>query len=313
MVELTVMLQTTTTGVTLDDIVERFEVSRRTAERMLAALRANFIDIEATARDGRKFWRLPRSERTGALKLPAEIADLAKRVELLTAEVDDARAAGAMNHAIVDHVLAKSTVGICLLDTDFRVVWTNEALRMYFGPMAEDIHGHDKRELIRTRFRSIISAGDEFERRVLGTYADNTYVESFDFCITEGPGRDRRWLRHWSRPIQSGIYTGGRVEYYVDLSALPLGSLDPRSADLDARWSPVVDALSTKDPGELIQSVRNLLASLMTVAEHAQARELDPYDAIEQILRSGSRIAAIVEESPPRPTRQKKNGEGEPS
>lgn len=100
-----------------------------------------------------------------------------------------------MNHAIVDDVLANSAVGIFILDADFRVVWTNDALRLYFGLKAEDVHGKDKRDLI--------------------------HVERFDCYVELGPERKGRWLRHWSQPIRSGIYAGGWVEHYVDLASHP--------------------------------------------------------------------------------------------
>ena len=89
---------------------------------MLAALRVTFADIEATFRGGQKYWRLALPNRSGALELPKEIDELATRVERLTAEINDVRAAGAMNHAILDDALAESAVGIFILDADFRVV-----------------------------------------------------------------------------------------------------------------------------------------------------------------------------------------------
>ena len=45
-------------GVTLDDVMERFSVSKRTAQRMLRALEAQFTDTNvSTDGDGRKRWR----------------------------------------------------------------------------------------------------------------------------------------------------------------------------------------------------------------------------------------------------------------
>ena len=64
------------TGVTLDDVIERFDVSKRTGQRMLRALEAQFPDTNATTDgEGRKRWHLP----SGALRdlmslLPEELA-----------------------------------------------------------------------------------------------------------------------------------------------------------------------------------------------------------------------------------------------
>jgi len=52
-------------GVTLDDVGERLGVSRRTAQRIMHTLQAQFPDTEAAFdEDGHKRWRL----QTGALR-----------------------------------------------------------------------------------------------------------------------------------------------------------------------------------------------------------------------------------------------------
>ncbi len=51
-------------GVTIDDVIERFSVSKRTAQRMLRALEAQFPDTNIfTDGEGRKRWRLPSAPR----------------------------------------------------------------------------------------------------------------------------------------------------------------------------------------------------------------------------------------------------------
>ena len=73
------------TGVTLDDVIERFEVSKRTGQRMLRALEAQFPDTTATTDgEGRKRWQLP----SGALRdlmslLPEELAAFDLAIETL--------------------------------------------------------------------------------------------------------------------------------------------------------------------------------------------------------------------------------------
>ena len=47
-------------GVTIDDVIERFSVSKRTAQRMLRVLEAQFTDTNASIDgEGRKRWHLP--------------------------------------------------------------------------------------------------------------------------------------------------------------------------------------------------------------------------------------------------------------
>ncbi len=60
-------------GVTLDDVIERFAVSKRTAQRMLRALEMVFPDTESFVDDqGRKRWRLPSAALRDLMTLSAE-------------------------------------------------------------------------------------------------------------------------------------------------------------------------------------------------------------------------------------------------
>ena len=72
-------------GITLDDAIERFDVSKRTAQRMLRTLEAQFPDTDVSIDgEGRKRWRLP----SGALRdlmslFPEELAALDLAIETL--------------------------------------------------------------------------------------------------------------------------------------------------------------------------------------------------------------------------------------
>ena len=47
-------------GITLDDVIERYEVSLRTAQRMLRAVEQQFQNTETWLDEGgRKRWRIP--------------------------------------------------------------------------------------------------------------------------------------------------------------------------------------------------------------------------------------------------------------
>ena len=60
-------------GVTLDDVIERFGVSKRTAQRMLRALETVFPDTaSAVDEQGRKRWRLPSAALRDLMTLSAE-------------------------------------------------------------------------------------------------------------------------------------------------------------------------------------------------------------------------------------------------
>ena len=72
-------------GVTLDDVIDRFTISKRTAQRMLRALEAQFTDTTTfTDEEGRKRWRLPSGALRDLMSLSAEeLAALDMAVETM--------------------------------------------------------------------------------------------------------------------------------------------------------------------------------------------------------------------------------------
>ena len=120
--------------------------------------------------------------------------------------------------SLTDDVLDTSAVGIFILDSGFHVVWVNQALERYFGLRRKKIIGKDKRQLIRERIKDIFEDPAYFTKKVFATYDDNTYVEHFECHIVPDSEREERWIEHWSQPILSGLYAGGRVEHYSDIT-----------------------------------------------------------------------------------------------
>ncbi|MFQ5799074.1 MAG: PAS domain S-box protein, partial [Bacteroidota bacterium] len=120
--------------------------------------------------------------------------------------------------SLTDDVLDSSAVGIFILDCDFKVVWVNQPLERYFGLRREDILGKDKRQVIRERIKQIFEDPDGFTKKVLATYDNNTYIENFECHVLFAGERQERWLEHRSQPIRSGLYAGGRIEHYYDIT-----------------------------------------------------------------------------------------------
>ncbi len=73
------------TGITIDDVIDRYSVSKRTAQRMLHALEAQFSDTVTSLDDeGRKRWRLPSAPLRDLMTMSAEeLAALDIAVETL--------------------------------------------------------------------------------------------------------------------------------------------------------------------------------------------------------------------------------------
>jgi len=122
--------------------------------------------------------------------------------------------------SLIQDVMDSSGVGMFILDADFRIVWINKAMERFFGLRREEVIGKDKRQAIKESIRHIFSDPDTFAEKVLATYENNTYVEKFECHVLSGENRNERWLQHWSQPIRTGLYSGGRSEHYTDITSL---------------------------------------------------------------------------------------------
>ncbi len=122
--------------------------------------------------------------------------------------------------SLIQDVMDTSGVGMFILDADFRIVWINKAMEQFFGLRREEVIGKDKRQVLKEKIRHIFSAPDTFAEKVLATYENNTYVEKFECHVLSGENRNERWLQHWSQPIRTGLYSGGRSEHYTDITSL---------------------------------------------------------------------------------------------
>jgi len=120
--------------------------------------------------------------------------------------------------SLTEDTLDTSDVGTFILDADFEVVWVNKAAEEYFGIDRETVTGANKRQLIHDHIKHTVEESEAFTDTVLATYDDNRYVEEFECHVLPVDERDERWLKHWSQPITSGLYEGGRIEHYTDIT-----------------------------------------------------------------------------------------------
>lgn len=109
-------------------------------------------------------------------------------------------------------------VGVWVLDSDLHVTAVNNKIQEFFGMPCAPFIGQDKRKLVTEQIHSIFENGDEFLRRILATYNQNTYAENFLVHVLPGENRQERWLEHFSQPIRREGEIVGRVEIYFDVT-----------------------------------------------------------------------------------------------
>ena len=302
LLELTGILQTTVSGLSIDEIAARFEVSRRTAERMLGALRERFPDLEPVFRSGRKYWKLPQDVASRPLRLPKTVDALGERLARLEDELRDARAEAEELRGIADGVLDSWQVGILVIDSDFRAVWANHALFRCLELRREEIVGQDMRSLVHECIRHRFDDPERFSRRALAPPNGHGALR-LGFRGTDGRSR---WIDYSSRPITAGRYAGGRVDQYAEVrsdacSEHPAaGSSDGRSLGATSgHRTPAQSGRRSETPRELrlMDDGRAILGDYLTLIREAAAEVLAADDlspAVAERLRS---VVASSEQS----------------
>jgi PAS domain S-box-containing protein len=152
-------------------------------------------------------------------------AELLQELDSLRGRVSELKQAKEKLHkseqryrSLTDDVLDSSKVGIFILDDSFKVVWLNQALERYFGLRRKDVIGKDKRQLILKQIKDIFEEPETFVEKVFATYDNNTYIENFECHVLADGQRENRWLERWSQPIRTGLFAGGRIEHYADIT-----------------------------------------------------------------------------------------------
>jgi PAS domain S-box-containing protein len=119
---------------------------------------------------------------------------------------------------LIEDVFDTSMVAVIILDKDLKVVWCNEATEIYFGISRGKLIGKDKRRLIDDELKCIFADPDDYAARLLHAYDGHTFSERFECHVLPDGARDERFLEHWSQPIRDGMYSGGRIEQYTDIT-----------------------------------------------------------------------------------------------
>ena len=198
---------------------------------------------------------------------------------------------------LLGDVLDSSPVGVIILDPQLRVVWVNRALERYFGLRREELIGRDKRLLIRERIKRIFAEPETFADRVLATYRDNSFVEQFECRVLPEGRREERWLEHWSQPIRTGVYCGGRVECYYDITARK-GAMDElrvQTAYLEKLIESAPEAIAVLDSSDRVVKINRGFTELFGYGpKEARGRLINDLVAPPHLLDEAQRCSDIA-------------------
>ena len=196
------------------------------------------------------------------------------------------------HRTLTEDVLDNTDVGIFILDDEFDVAWVNSAVEAYFGLERDSVLGADKRTLIRDQIRDAVETPDEFSETVTATYDDNSYVEEFVCHVLSGEDREERYLQHISQPIESGLYEGGRVELYYDVTEQV-----EREQKLDALHGATRELMAAERERDICETAVETTRDVLDLP-HASVFRWDDGDAKLQPFITTQETAEAVGEPP---------------
>lgn len=172
--------------------------------------------------------------------------------------------------SLIDDVFDTSMVAVIILDQRYMVVWCNAATEVYFGIGRGQLISKDKRVLINDSLKCIFADPEAYASHLLTAYEQQHFTERFECHVLPDINRAERWLEHWSQPIRTGMYAGGRIEHYTDITnrkALEAAEREQRRF-AEALLDTAEVLTSTLDPDEVLDRI---LANVDRVVPHDTA------------------------------------------
>ena len=122
--------------------------------------------------------------------------------------------------SMTEEVLDTSDVGTVIVNAEGRIEWLTASMEEYFDLDRETTLQRDYPGVVRESLAPSVADGDEFAERLLTALESNDRIEMFQCRVESTETVEGRWLKHWSKPIEHGLFAGGRIEHYYDVTTL---------------------------------------------------------------------------------------------
>jgi PAS domain S-box-containing protein len=119
--------------------------------------------------------------------------------------------------SLTEDVLDSSREATVVVDADGAVVWANRATETLLGVDREGLRGREYATVAADHFEPIEAGETSLASLVRTGLSDQTAQLDATVHVPRDTGTER-WLEYWSAPIETGLYAGGRIEHYHDIT-----------------------------------------------------------------------------------------------
>ncbi|MEJ2475700.1 MAG: ATP-binding protein, partial [Desulfobacterales bacterium] len=200
--------------------------------------------------------------------------------------------------AVIGEVFDGSKVGLIILDVDAQVVWVNRAFERYFGLTKDPLIGKDYRQVIERQCSGIVEDSGQLAHRFTADPAEGNPEEPFEVhVLPDGPRRER-WLEHRSQAIRTGVFAGGRIEHFTDISDRKKMEAAGRQLNAQLQQAQKMEAIGilaggvAHDFNNLLQAISGY-TQLLLMNKPADHPDVDMLNAIE---KASGRAASLTQQ-----------------
>jgi PAS domain S-box-containing protein len=120
--------------------------------------------------------------------------------------------------SLTEDVLDSSKEATVVVDSDGTVVWANAATETLLGLDRTDIRGREYAAVAASQFGDIEAGSESLASLIQRGLESHSRELDATVRVPAGAERPTRWLEYWSAPVESGLYAGGRIEHYHDIT-----------------------------------------------------------------------------------------------
>ena len=124
--------------------------------------------------------------------------------------------------SLINDVINISSIGMCILDKNFHIVWVNQAAVDYWRIHMVNIIGNDIRELLRSIDTEAIENSKEVIAKINSAFENGEFIKDMKIHFLADGMDGENWLMYNSKPIRVGYYAGGRIEQYINITEIEI-------------------------------------------------------------------------------------------